>query len=76
MSAVSYGIIHTVIAVCSEEQTAISQIVFQQCIGLTNCQPCGDYSAGVSAGASAGFSAEGIAAGNSGAGASVSIFSV
>ena len=76
MSAVSYGIIHTAIAVCSEEQTAISQIVFQKCIGLTNCQPCGDYSAGVSAGASAGFSAEGIAAGNSGAGASVSIFSV
>ena len=76
MSAVSYGIIHTVIAVCSEGQTAISQIVFQTCIGLTNCQPCGDYSAGVSAGASAGFSAEGIAAGNSGAGASVSIFSV
>ena len=76
MSAVSYGIIHTVIAVCSEEQTAISQIVFQKCIGLTNCQPCGDYSAGVSAGASAGFSAEGIGAGNSGAGASVSIFSV
>ena len=76
MSAVSYGIIHTVIAVCSEEQTAISQIVFQKCIGLTNCQPCGDYSAGVSAGTSAGFSAEGIAAGNSGAGASVSIFSV
>ena len=76
MSAVSYGIIHTVIAVCPEEQTAISQIVFQKCIGLTNCQPCGDYSAGVSAGASAGFAAEGIAAGNSGAGASVSIFSV
>ena len=72
MSAVSYGIIHTVIAVCPAEQTAISQIVFHKSIGLTNCQPCGDYSAGVSAG----FSAEGIAAGNSGAGASVSIFSV
>ena len=68
---------YTLLAVCPFEQTAKSQIIFQSLFsdklsegGKLN------YSAEVSAGASAGFSAEGIAAGNSGAGASISIFSV
>ena len=61
------------IAVCSFEQTAKSQIIFQS--------PFSDnLSVGrklnYSADGSAGASAEGIAAGSSGAGASISIFSV
>ena len=61
--------IDTPIAVCSKEQTAISQIIFQT--PQTDKMSDGDrlnYSAGTSA--------AGSATGNSGAGAAVSIFSV
>ena len=64
---------YTLLAVCSFEQTAKSQIIFQS---LFSDKMSEGGKLNYSAEVSAGFSAEGIAAGNSGAGASISIFSV
>ena len=65
------------LAVCSFEQTAKSQIIFQTPFSdnLSEGRKL-NYSSTVSVAGAAGASAEGIAAGNSGAASTISILSV